>query len=105
MSNHQHQHQPAFFGKGERGISFVCSCGATSKNNVDWMAPNTPKNFGTDPSKPTTVKVWWQGRSVDACADTSGVVRVWDAVAGHFTVCHTLLPAQERYVKSRVRPS
>lgn len=31
----------------------------------------------------------------------TGAVRVWDRVAGHYTVCHSLTPAQERYIRGR----
>lgn len=29
-------------------------------------------------------------------------VRVWDSIAGYFTTCHNLTPAQERSVRSRL---
>jgi hypothetical protein len=38
-------------------------------------------------------------------AHQDGSVLVYDDVAGHFTKCHSLTPAQERYVRARVRPS
>lgn len=34
-----------------------------------------------------------------AYADSNGTVRVWDAVAGHYTVCHSLTTAQEARVR------
>lgn len=34
-----------------------------------------------------------------AYADAAGVVRVYDAVAGHFTTCHSLTPRQEARVR------
>lgn len=49
-------------------------------------------------SSTTTVRCT-TGRT--ACVDSYGVVRVYDDVAGHYTVCHTLTPGQERYVRSR----
>ena len=39
-----------------------------------------------------------------ATCDADGVVRVWDVVAGHYTVCHTLTKWQERRVRRLCRP-
>ena len=36
-----------------------------------------------------------------ASVGADGTVRVWDSVAGHYTTCHALTPAQERYVRAR----
>lgn len=48
-----------------------------------------------------TVNVRFQGQSAKAYATETGKVRVWDDVAGHYTVCHDLTPAQVRYVVAR----
>ena len=48
-----------------------------------------------------TVNVKFLGASVKAYATETGKVRVWDDVAGHYTVCHDLTPAQVRYVVRR----
>jgi hypothetical protein len=55
--------------------------------------------------KPSQVNVRAWGGSYPAIAHHDGSVLVWDDVAGHFTKCHSLTPAQERYVCARVRPS
>lgn len=39
-----------------------------------------------------------------ATCDESNVVRVWDSVAGYFTTCHNLTPAQEKSVRARIAP-
>lgn len=36
-----------------------------------------------------------------ASVDEAGVVRVWDSVAGHWTLCHALTVAQQRYIRAR----
>lgn len=36
-----------------------------------------------------------------ASVSADGTVRVYDSVAGHYTTCHSLTPAQERYVRAR----
>ena len=36
-----------------------------------------------------------------AWVGADGTVRVWDSVASHYTTCHALTPAQERYVRAR----
>ncbi len=59
----------------------------------------------TKTTKPETTTVRWHGKSVPATCDADGTVRVYDAVAGHYTVCHELTPAQVRRVRSRVRAS
>ncbi len=51
--------------------------------------------------KTTTVRHW--GTRCQAFADEQGVVRVYDSIAGSFTVCHHLTPGQERYVRSRTQ--
>jgi hypothetical protein len=55
--------------------------------------------------KPSQVNVRAWGGSYPAIAHQDGSVLVWDDVAGHFTKCHSLTPAQERYVRARVSPS
>lgn len=52
-------------------------------------------------SPTVTTRVRFYGESVSAYADAQGVVRVWDSVAGHYTVCHHLSPGQMRYVRAR----
>ncbi len=55
----------------------------------------------------TTVRAW--GKSAKAYAErvrqqdgTERIaVRVYDDVAGHYTTCHSLTPAQVRYVAAR----
>ncbi len=47
----------------------------------------------------TTIRAW--GQSSQAYAEHDGhtiVVRVWDEIAGHYTVCHSLTPAQMQRV-------
>lgn len=34
-----------------------------------------------------------------ARVDPDGTVRVWDSVAGHWTLCHALTPRQIAYVR------
>lgn len=36
-----------------------------------------------------------------AIVDDDGTVRVWDSVAGHYTRCHSLTPAQIRSAQAR----
>lgn len=36
-----------------------------------------------------------------ASVSADGTVRVWDSVARHFTLCHSLTDAQQRYIRSR----
>lgn len=36
-----------------------------------------------------------------ASVDEAGLVRVWDSVAGHWTRCHALTDAQQRYIRAR----
>lgn len=53
-------------------------------------------------TKTTNVRAW--GQSTKAYAERNGdaiVVRVYDNIAGHFTVCHSLTPAQVKHVISR----
>ena len=38
-----------------------------------------------------------------ASVDDSGAVRAWDAIAGHYTLCHALSPAQQAWIRSRAR--
>ena len=50
----------------------------------------------------TNVRTW--GTSTKAYAERSGesiIVRVYDAVAGHYTVCHSLTAGQIRRVIGR----
>lgn len=49
----------------------------------------------------TTIRTW--NTRCNAYADAHGVVRVWDSVAGHYTTCHSLTPAQIRYVRGRTQ--
>ena len=49
----------------------------------------------------TTVRTW--GTRAAAYADAQGVVRVWDSIAGHYTLCHSLTAAQVRYVRGRTQ--
>lgn len=42
--------------------------------------------------KTCNVRCW--NTITTATADTDGTVRVWDSVAGHYTTCHSLTPAQ-----------
>lgn len=53
----------------------------------------------TKTQKTVNVKIW--GGSHKAYATENGKVRVWDDVAGHYTICHDLTPAQVRYVVRR----
>ena len=42
-------------------------------------------------------KVFGKIQSVRAAVDADGTVRVWDSVAGHYTLCHNLsTSARER---------
>jgi hypothetical protein len=52
--------------------------------------------------KTTNVKT--SAGTVKAYADSTGIVRVYDSVAGHYTVCHSLTANQERYVRARTMP-
>ena len=36
-----------------------------------------------------------------ASVDNTGVVRAWDSVAGHWTLCHALTDEQQRYIRAR----
>ena len=51
----------------------------------------------------TKCYVNWLGNRAPAYADKSGIVRVYDSVAGHFVVSSTLTPGQERYVRAKSR--
>jgi hypothetical protein len=46
-----------------------------------------------------TTNVRFHGSIVAAYADAAGTVRVWDSVAGYFTTCHSLTPAQVARVR------
>ena len=46
-----------------------------------------------------------RNESQRARVDDNGNVRVYDPVAGHYTVCHSLTEGQMRYVRSRCYPS
>jgi hypothetical protein len=59
----------------------------------------------TTTSKPETTNVRCWGQSRPAMLDRSGAVLVLDPVSGTYTRCHPLTPAQERYVRARVRAS
>lgn len=48
-----------------------------------------------------TVNVIAWGQSLPAYADSTGVVRVMDPVAGHYTTCHSLTRSQVAYVCAR----
>jgi hypothetical protein len=39
------------------------------------------------------------GRGYKAAVDADGTVRVWDDVAGHFTLCHNLTERQVAHVR------
>jgi hypothetical protein len=58
----------------------------------------------TDTTPTTTIVRCW-GQRVRAMLDRSGAVLVLDPVSGTYTRCHPLTPAQERYVRARVRAS
>jgi hypothetical protein len=47
--------------------------------------------------KTVAVKCW--GRKIEAYADADGTVRVYDSVAGYYTVCHSLTKGQEARVR------
>lgn len=51
-----------------------------------------------------TATVRWNNERVSAYADTQGVVRVYDSVAGHYTVCHSLTPSQVERVRRLTQP-
>lgn len=55
--------------------------------------------------KPETIRVYVRAwaTSTHARCDTHGIVRVYDAVTGHYTVCHPLTCEQIEYVRTRVR--
>jgi len=58
--------------------------------------------------RPSTCRVTspasWGARKVRACCDSYGrCVYLWDDVAGHYTVCHSITAAQTRYVRAHVR--
>ena len=62
--------------------------------------------MSTTKTKPETVTVRTPtGRTLARVHSHNGCVAVWDDTAGHYTICHSLTPAQERYVRARVRPS
>ena len=42
--------------------------------------------------------------SVPAYADESGVVRVYDSIAGHYTTVHSLTEGQQAYVRRMTQP-
>lgn len=53
-------------------------------------------------TKTTNIRAW--GQSTKAYAERSGdaiIVRVYDATAGHYTVCHSLTQNQVKHVISR----
>ena len=52
--------------------------------------------------KTAMVRVW--GERHEAFADEKGVVRVYDPIAGYYTVTATLTLNQERYVRQRTQP-
>lgn len=56
-------------------------------------------------TKPATTTVIFRGSKTQAACDADGRVRVYDSTAGYYTTCHSLTPAQQRYVRSRVRAS
>lgn len=39
-----------------------------------------------------------------AYADSTGIVRVYDPIAGYYTTCHSLTDAQLRYVRAKTMP-
>jgi hypothetical protein len=43
------------------------------------------------------VRTW--GGTYPAYADEYGIVRVYDSIAGHYTVCHSLTPRQQARVR------
>lgn len=47
--------------------------------------------------KTANVRIW--NTITTAYADASGTVRVFDSVAGHYTTCHSLTPAQVARVR------
>ena len=46
-----------------------------------------------------------KGERQKAGIDATGTVHVYDPVAGHYTIHHSLTEAQIRYVRSRCTPS
>lgn len=46
-----------------------------------------------------------RGECQKAGIDAAGNIHVYDPVAGHYTVCHSLTEFQIRYVRSRCTPS
>lgn len=59
---------------------------------------NQPGDYNT-----TCIVCTWNTRT-EAYADSDGTVRVYDPIAGHFTVCHSLTPNQERRVRRLTQP-
>jgi hypothetical protein len=54
----------------------------------------------------TTRARCWTGHGVatiTAQVDPDGTVRVWDSVAGHYTVCHALSPSAQRRIRRLAR--
>jgi hypothetical protein len=39
----------------------------------------------------------------DICVEPDGTVRVYDAIAGHYTICHSLTPSQIRRLVRQAR--
>jgi hypothetical protein len=58
-------------------------------------------NATTEENTMKTVNVKTSTGTAKAYADSTGIVRVYDSVAGHYTVCHSLTANQERYVRAR----
>ena len=46
-----------------------------------------------------TVPVTWHGARTRAMVDQDGLVRVWDSVAGYYTLCHNLTKRQQARVR------
>ena len=42
-------------------------------------------------------------RGYRACVDAGGAVTVYDSIAGHYTACHSLTPAQVARIRRMAR--
>jgi hypothetical protein len=55
----------------------------------------------------TTIEItararYFSGQGIETLpvlVESDGTIRVWDAVAGHYTVCHSLAPSAERRIR------
>lgn len=58
------------------------------------------KTTNTETTIETTARI--AGNTVRVMVD-GDAVRIWDRIAGHYTLCHSLTPAQTRRIARRAR--